>query len=62
MATETGDVDWLDDTEVENFKTFCQQATEAQLRVIYWREMNAGRKGFAKLARWTAEARGVALE
>ena len=47
--------------DAEEFREFCMQATNNQLRAIFHKENDAGRTGYAMIARWVAESRGVSL-
>ena len=47
--------------DAEEFREFCRQATDSQLRVIFHKENDAGREGYATIARWMAEERGIDL-
>jgi len=47
--------------DAEEFHEFCRQATDAQLRNIFHKENDAGREGYAMIARWVAEYRGIDL-
>lgn len=58
MAIEKSSVD-IDD--IDDFRGFCRQATDDQLREIYRRERAAGRKDYAKVAAWVAADRGISL-
>ena len=53
--------DRVDSPEQAEFREYCRQATDAQLRVIFHKENDAGREGYAQIARWMAEERGIDL-
>lgn len=55
------DVDITSD-DADDFRAYCFQCTSSQLRNVYRKERDAGRDGYARIARWVAEARGVEVD
>lgn len=41
--------------DMEDFKNFCDRATDAQLEAIIEKERAAGREDYAKIAEWVRE-------
>jgi hypothetical protein len=50
----------LTDREYDDFRAFCQQATDRQLHGIYEKERN--RPAYRRIVREVATARGVCLD
>jgi hypothetical protein len=48
--------------EMEDFTGYLRNCTDAQVRGVYEKEMKAGRKAYAFLAKLEAERRGISVE
>jgi hypothetical protein len=48
-------------SERADFRAFCRNATNQQLEVIYYRELNAFRYAYADEAKAEADSRGITL-
>jgi hypothetical protein len=63
----SADSDWIEvveasDSDLEDFKGFCKNATSSQLQNIYAKEKKAGRDDYADVAKEEMEARGIDFE